>query len=610
MTRYYEVQRRDGAARIGLLTLNRGKGKKRQVHTPMLLRVSQEDLWDVPRAAVILPEVHPLFTKMEEAIPSLSLSVDCFVLSFASALLKSPRKFTRRIINARNMIPSDAALLVPAIATPSNAALLFYMGVDLIDDLNAVINGYQGIYQTEEGAVKLDADKLTDLPCNCSVCSSLSVDELNRKEGKEKASLIARHNTLLLDKELKKAKEHIRAGSLREYVEMRVRASPFLTAVLRIMDNDEVEYFEKRTPVARNHCMMVNTMESLKRVEVKRFAARVLERYEPPRRKILLLLPCSARKPYSISPSHLKFIEAIERYRGSIHEIILTSPLGVVPRELEVVYPAAFYDIPVTGYWDAEEREWVSSCLRAYLHQNLRSYGYEAIVAHLSGAYKEICSDVAMDLGIDAKITYTCKEGEDVRSKDALRRLKEEIAGICSGGGGDGDSDDKRLELQPRLRLSGWEKKASMLKAMADYQFGTGAGSELVMGKAGEGDRIRITGKFPSYKLSVNSRDHDVVLARIVPEYGLLALTVKGATRIEEFLSSYTVQIDDFFPESSGSILAPGVINASEGIRVNDEVIFTGKKAFGVGRAKMSGWEMVESRRGVAVAVREVVKIS
>ena len=43
---------------------------------------------------------------------------------------------------------------------------------------------------------------------------------------------------------------------------------------------------------------------------------------------------------------------------------------------------------------------------------------------------------------------------------------------------------------------------------------------------------------------------------------------------------------------------------------MNDEVIFTGKKAFGVGRAKMSGREMVESRRGVAVAVREVVKIS
>jgi len=593
MTKFYEVRRRDGAARIGLLSLN---SEKKQ--TPLLFRIDslsageevikvihaedaifndlfQEELHDIPRGAVLLPEVHPLFTKVNEAIPS--LFVDCYVLSFASAMLSSPREFVRRIIDARNAIPPDTALWVPAIATAENAALLFYMGVDVIDDTNAVIQGYQGIYQVEEGRVSLR--DLEDLPCNCSVCSLLTVDELREKDSKEK--LIAKHNTLLLEKEVKKVKAHIRAGSLREYVELKVRSSPFLTAVLRILDLDEEEYFEKRTPVARNHGMMANTMESLKRIEVKRFASRVLERYEPPKRKILLLLPCSARKPYSLSPSHLKFREAIERYSGRIHELILTSPLGVVPRELEVLYPAAFYDIPVTGYWDAEEREWVSSCLRAYLERNAKNYDH--IVAHLSGTYKELCSRVAEDLGID--VVYTCKEGEEVTSKEALKRLKERIAELC------GDKE----------RLSGFEKKVSMLKAMADYQFGIGAGSELISRK--EGEKIKISGKFPAYKLSV----HGEVLARIVSEYGLLTLTLKGARRIERFLTAYTVHIGDFLPK--GSILAPGVVNADEQIRVNDEVIFVGEKAFGVGRAKMSGWEMVESRRGVAVDVREVEKI-
>jgi len=595
MTKFYEVRRRDGAARIGFLSLN---SEKKQ--TPLLLHVEslssgkegfevthvedpnfndlfQEELHDAPRGAVLLPEVHPLFNKVQEAIPS--LSVDCYVLSFASAMLNSPREFVRRIIDARNAIPSDVALWVPAIATAENAALLFYMGVDVIDDTNAVINGYQGIYQTEEGAVSLR--ELEDLPCNCSVCSSLTVDELKEQNSKERASLLAKHNTLLLEKEVKKVKAHIRAGSLREYVELKVRSSPFLTAVLRILDLDEEAYFEKRTPVARNHGMMANTMESLKRIEVKRFASRVQERYEPPMRKILLLLPCSARKPYSLSPSHLKFREAIERYRGRIHELILTSPLGVVPRELEMVYPAAFYDIPVTGYWDAEEREWVSSCLRAYLERNAKNYDH--IVAHLSGAYKELCSGVADELSIN--VIYTCEEGEEATSKAALNRLKERISALCV------DTE----------RLSGFEKKASMLKAMADYQFGIGAGSELISRK--EGEKIKISGKFPSYKLSVNGD----VLARIVPEYGLLTLTLTGALRIKPFLSSYTVHIGDFLP--TGSVLAPGVVNADEQIRVNDEVIFTGKMAFGVGRAKMSGWEMVESRKGVAVDVREVEKI-
>jgi archaeosine synthase len=322
-------------------------------------------------------------------------------------------------------------------------------------------------------------------------------------------------------------------------------------------------------------------MESLKRIEVKRFANRVLERYEPPARQILLILPCSARKPYSTSSSHAKFIETIGGYRGHVHELILTSPLGVVPRELEVVYPAPFYDIPVTGYWDAEEREWVSSCLRAYLERNLRNY--ERIVVHLSGAYKEICSGVADDLGIE--IAYTCEESEDATSKEALNRLRERIAGLCG----------------ERKKLYGYEMKASVIKAMADYQFDIGAGSELVARKGGE--KIKITGKFPAYKLSSNGD----VLARIVPSYGLLALTVKGARRIINLLSSYMVKIGDFVPE--GSILAPGVVSADAQIRVNDEVIFVGEKAFGVGRAKMNGSEMVESRRGVAVQVREVEEI-
>jgi archaeosine synthase len=404
---------------------------------------------------------------------------------------------------------------------------------------------------------------------------------LRQKERKEKALLLAEHNTLLLEKEVKKVKEYIRSGTLREYVELRVRAAPFLTAVLRMLDFNEADFFERRTPVARNRCMMINTMESLKRIEVKRFANRVRERYEPPARRILLLLPCSARKPYSLSLSHLEFIEAINRYRGWIHELILTSPLGVVPRELEVVYPAAFYDIPVTGYWDAEEQACVSSCLCAYLERNVGKY--EQIVAHLSGPYKELCSRVAKELNID--VVYTCEEGEEVTSPKALNRLKERIAALC------GDEE----------RKSGFEQRLNIFKAMADYQFGIGVGSELVSRK--EGERIKITGKFPAYKLSL---DGDV-LARVVPEYGLLALTVKGARRIEHFLASYTVHIGDFLPK--GSILAPGVVNASEHIRVNDEVIFSGSKAFGVGRARMGGWEMVKSRKGVAVDVREVAEI-
>ncbi|MUW15939.1 hypothetical protein GJ633_16055, partial [Halorubrum sp. CBA1125] len=41
-------------------------------------------------------------------------------------------------------------------------------------------------------------------------------------------------------------------------------------------------------------------------------------------------------------------------------------------------------------------------------------------------------------------------------------------------------------------------------------------------------------------------------------------------------------------------------------IRVGDEVVIEGPKAFAVGRAEMSGPEMVSSTRGVASEVRHV----
>ena len=54
------------------------------------------------------------------------------------------------------------------------------------------------------------------------------------------------------------------------------------------------------------------------------------------------------------------------------------------------------------------------------------------------------------------------------------------------------------------------------------------------------------------------------------------------------------------------SLLAPGVVDADEQIRPGDEVIVRGERAFGIGRARMAGWEMVRSQRGVAVDIRHI----
>jgi archaeosine synthase len=93
------------------------------------------------------------------------------------------------------------------------------------------------------------------------------------------------------------------------------------------------------------------------------------------------------------------------------------------------------------------------------------------------------------------------------------------------------------------------------------------------------------------------------LLATQVAQYGTLSLTLAGArTWRDSAAPTKRVDIDAFVP--SGSVLAPGVVDADDSIRPGDEVVFEGPKAFGVGRAASHGAAMVEGTRGVAVDVR------
>ena len=59
---------------------------------------------------------------------------------------------------------------------------------------------------------------------------------------------------------------------------------------------------------------------------------------------------------------------------------MITSPLGLVPRDLEAVWPAGRYDIPVTGDWNLQEVERVKSMINALISRNK----YRVIINHSS----------------------------------------------------------------------------------------------------------------------------------------------------------------------------------------------------------------------------------
>ena len=578
MTEYFEIGDRDGAARRGTLRLTEAVSTPAAVddivvdsgsrwHEPQSVPDGDESALTVLPHRALPPGTEP---PVEEAFgvdypdveyPSAAVvspgtaddcGADAYVLSNAGGYAGHAEAFVEAVLSIRRSVPDDTALYCPAVATPANVATLVYAGVDLVDEKRARARGHEGFYLATDGEAFLE--DLEELPCPCRACRG-PIDSFDRTD-------CAEHNANALRSELARVRGRITDGRLRDYIEGQARHEAWLTATFRRLDQ-QYGYLEERTPVFRRNELLAATDDSLRRPEIQRFADRVTSRY---RRRLdgpLVLLPCSARKPYSESQSHEQFSRAIG-YRG--HMVSMTSPIGVVPNELETTYPAQHYDSVVTGRWTETEIEFVASVLRRYLERT----DYDRHIAHVPEDYREICERVEDRLGIEFEYTVVDHPTTD----ESLAALDAALAG-----------EESYYKS---------EREAATVRAIADFQFGDGAGDAVFGGDA------TTEGYYPKLRVRAGDGEH---LATMVPQYGTLSLTLPGARAWRESdAETKTVEIDGFVP--SGSVLAPGVVDADESIRPGDEVLFEGPKAIGVGRAACHGRAMVEGSRGVAVDVR------
>ncbi|MFB6256333.1 MAG: archaeosine synthase subunit alpha [Haloplanus sp.] len=579
MTEYFEVHARDGAARVGELRL------RDPVTTPTLaddVVVDAGSLWaadrDVPEgdegALTVLP--HRAFPAGTDPTVQESFAVDypdvdypsagvvtgetagdygcdAYVLATATGVVGHGESFRDELIAVRKATPPDTALYLAGVATPANVATLVAAGADLVDAKRVRVRGRQGVYLTTDGEYHLD--ELDELPG--AFPSDPPLDEFTTDD-------CVTHNVAALESALSTVRTRIRRGRLRDYLEGQARHENWLTAAFREFDH-EYRYLEERTPVLRDTELSAASEETMDRVEIQRFANRVTTRYRNRFDGPLVLVPCSARKPYSDSQSHAQFHRAID-YRG--HLASMTSPIGVVPQELECTYPAQHYDAVVTGDWTEGEKTFVAAVLRRYLERN----DYPRVIAHVPGeGYRDICERVAE--AADVPFEFTVEEHPT--TSESLSNLSDTLSG--------------------ELKYSKRTRQHNTVRAIADYQFGDGAGDDLF-------PDLRTTSRHP--KLQIRD-DGGAQLAAQVPQYGVLSFTLAGAHHWSESAApTKRVDIDSFVPH--GSVLAPGVVDASADIRVGDEVVVEGPAAFGVGRAAMSGPEMRDSSRGVAVEVRHV----
>jgi len=593
----FNVKHRDGPARIGELSF-----KNKKIITPNLIFVNTKR-FKAPQFADFLitnndlkttkPTLRftesltyanikglDLFSKKEDKKkknnysiinPNQELITDklkndpsiIFIIANASQLFQQPKKFVDFIISLREKIGYQKIIYLPAIGNPNNFAFLTYLGIDLFDSSYAIVAARNKMLLLPENQYHIN--NIKELPCSCPSCSSFK-----DKPSEMSFEIIVNHNYHVIFNEIKNVRNAISCGFLRNLIETRIKSSAHLTTILRYLDRNYYNFLEKRTPATSKKMVLATTKESLFRPEIKRFQNRLIYRYKKPESsKVLLLLPCSAKKPYSFSKSHKLFREQLFSSGNAFvfHELIITSPLGLVPRELELVYPASNYDIPVTGVWDEDEKKMIRSLLKEYLKKN----SYDKIIMHLPREINEFLNDLIKEPVISC-IDHPTSEKS---LTNLLKILK------------------KKAELYDKIRNQ--IRTRDEMECFASYQFGRKIAKGLMK-------KSIVKGKYPYQKIIQNN----IQLGMTTLERGFISLTIQGAEKLFKS-EEYWVEIYDDF-KLKGSVFSPGVKNTDEQIRIGDEVVVIQKgKLQGVGVALMNGEEMKQSNHGEAVKIRHKI---
>lgn len=484
------------------------------------------------------------------------------VLGNARALWEAGEPFVEALRTLRRSLGAGPLFWTPRVALPHRLPFLVYLGVDLVDTTEGLLQAADGrFFDRTLGSIDR-ADALRERSCDCPSCAADPPGSLEEHTRAEYRRAIAETRTA------------VRAGRLRELVEARLTAEPCLAELLRYADRSLAGALEERTAVVGRSSRNYVLAESLRRPEVVRFRARLLERYRPPPSKaVLLLVPCSKTKPYRLSRSHRRFAAALEGVPGleRVHIVSVSSPLGLVPRELEDVYPARQYDIPVTGEWSEPER----ATVLAGVDHLFREGKYRHAIVHLDPAEYDFVRDRPEGT---LPTSWTLADGRTT-SSEALARLRSEVVTALDG-----------LAPVPGGPLAVVREE---LHELASVQFGRGSADRLFASP------LRLAGRPWFQRLTDGKRD----LATVREERGLFHLTIAGARRIGPPYP-LSVEVDPTLP-LTGDLFVPGVRSADPTIRIGDSVVLLRQgELAAVGEAMLPGPLLTELEHGLAVRIR------
>ena len=481
---------------------------------------------------------------LDSKLPEIkSHSITAVSLGDISSLLTNPKLLIRYVRYVKSWITPNIMIYAPGIL-PSYIPILVYLGIDLFDLF--ILKMYQADPTRYSSNV---------LEQNTTRSSFLYV--------------------------LDQTKRSLEVGKLRELVRIFANSFPPLKTILRIIDS--LIPLEEGTPLYGSSSFYCTDETDFTRPEVSRFRERVRTRYTPPPHYVgYIFLPCSAKKPYTRSKSHSLFRKTIRQVlkgkRHVIGEAILTSPLGVVPRELEYSFPAAHYDIPVTGEWSEIERNHLAEDISSFLSKLNPSF---PLVGYVCGVEREVLKQVCQSH--NSPIHLLSEDTTSLTSKEALKEFSILL-------------QDAFSDISLVRKIS---SQLIFLRAVADFQFGQGIGKVLIP------DQSKIYGR-KDFGFRVQLENEHLLTFR--PETGYLTLSLKAGNLLLG-LTDNVVTFDGQNIEGS-TLFSKSIIKANSEIRPKDEVLIINRagELLATGISHLSGDFLVKMDWGKGVTLRQKVK--
>jgi 7-cyano-7-deazaguanine tRNA-ribosyltransferase len=265
------------------------------------------------------------------------------------------------VMTAKQNLPLDRPVHLFGAGHPMMLALGVAMGCDLFDSAAYALYAKDERYMTVHGTLKLK--ELTCFPCECPVCVGGSPDEVRKLPPFEKIKFLAKHNLHVTFGEVRRIRQAIIQGRFWEHLELRCRTHPRLLDGLRRLLKYK-GFIERFDPVTKPSAFFYVGAESVGRPEVFRYTNR-LKRYSPPPLPVLALVSGSGDTPKLEEPA-------------KTHLVRIVLPFGVVPEELNEVYPLRQFVAP--RKFDRNEIEAAAKSIEEYL----KKYGtkYKRVILY------------------------------------------------------------------------------------------------------------------------------------------------------------------------------------------------------------------------------------